>query len=214
MGFANVRSENKPLNESFKKKIESVQYNAALIITGAIKGTCRDKIYQELGLESLADRRWSRKLIFFHKIILGLQPSYLQNYLTPNDNERPHLTLYAAQKSIKTFRGRIIAFESPFFPYCAKEWGNLSDELRNIDSIKTLSILNFIRPRENSVFAVHDINDLKLLTRLRLNFSHQNEHKFRHNFNDTINPMFSCGKEPETTLHYFLRCDFYSIYRL
>ena len=29
----------KPLNKSFKKKIERVQYNAALIITGAIKGT-------------------------------------------------------------------------------------------------------------------------------------------------------------------------------
>ena len=28
---------NKPLNESFKKKIEMVQYNAAIIITGAIK---------------------------------------------------------------------------------------------------------------------------------------------------------------------------------
>ena len=31
------------------------QYNAALIITGAFKGTLRDKIYQELGLEFLAD---------------------------------------------------------------------------------------------------------------------------------------------------------------
>ena len=47
----------KPLNKSFKKKIELVQYNASLIITGAIKGTCRDKTYHELGLESLADRR-------------------------------------------------------------------------------------------------------------------------------------------------------------
>ena len=26
--------------------------------------------------------------------------------------------------------------------------------------------------------------------------------------------MCSCGKEPETTLHYLLRCDLYSIYRL
>ena len=69
----------KPLNESFKK-IELVPYNAALI-AGAIKGTCSDKVYQELGLESLAGRRWSRKLIFFHKIILGLQPCYLQNML-------------------------------------------------------------------------------------------------------------------------------------
>ena len=26
--------------------------------------------------------------------------------------------------------------------------------------------------------------------------------------------MCYCGKEPETTLHYLLRCDLYSIYRL
>ena len=26
--------------------------------------------------------------------------------------------------------------------------------------------------------------------------------------------MCFCGKEPQTTLHYLLRCDFYSIYRL
>ena len=37
-------------NESFCEKIESVQYNAALAITGAIQGTSRDKIYHELGL--------------------------------------------------------------------------------------------------------------------------------------------------------------------
>ena len=49
----------KPFNESFKRKIEMVQYKAALVITGAIKGTdlSRDRLYQELGLESLADRR-------------------------------------------------------------------------------------------------------------------------------------------------------------
>ena len=40
-----------PQNESFCEKIESVQYKATLGITGAIQGTFRDKIYQELGLE-------------------------------------------------------------------------------------------------------------------------------------------------------------------
>ena len=53
-----------------------------------------------------------------------------------------------------------------------------------------------------------------ILTHLRLDFSHLNEHKFRYNFHDIINPMCSCGKEPKTTLHYLLRSDFYSIYRL
>ena len=45
-------------------KLEMIQYNVAIIITGAIKGTSRDGLYQEL--ESLADRKLSQKLICFH----------------------------------------------------------------------------------------------------------------------------------------------------
>ena len=63
------------------------------------------------------------------------------------------------------------------------------------------SIPNFVQPRENLVFEVHDINGVQLLTCLRLDFSHLNEHKFQHNFHDITNPMCSCSKEPETTLH-------------
>ena len=44
-------------NESFQNKLESVPYNAALAITGAIRGSSREKLYQELGLESLKSRR-------------------------------------------------------------------------------------------------------------------------------------------------------------
>ena len=53
---------NQPQNESFCEKLESVQYKAALAITGAIQGTSRDNIYQELGLESLKSRRWYKRL--------------------------------------------------------------------------------------------------------------------------------------------------------
>ena len=51
----------KPCNGTFKGKLEAVQYNACLAITGAIKGTSRERLYRELGLETLNDRRWSRK---------------------------------------------------------------------------------------------------------------------------------------------------------
>ena len=47
-----------PNNENFCNLIERIQYNAALAITGAIKGTSHHKIYKELGLESLKFRRW------------------------------------------------------------------------------------------------------------------------------------------------------------
>ena len=199
----------KPLNESLKRKIEMVQYNAALIITGPFKGTSRDKIYQELGLESLADRRWTRKLIFFHKIILGLLPSYLKDYLIPCDYLRKYLTRPSTQKRIKTFPARTKLWIILLSTLCWS-WGNLSEEI-TINSRNTFksSILNFVTPRENSVFEVYDIKGVKLLTRLRMDFSHLNEHKFRHNFDDIINPMCSCGKEPETTHHYLLRSDLY-----
>ena len=55
-------------NNSFQQKIESLQYNAALAIAGAIRGTSREKNYQELGLESLQQRRWYRKLFLFQGI--------------------------------------------------------------------------------------------------------------------------------------------------
>ena len=44
-------------NTSFHQNIESIQYNAALAITGAVRGTSREKLYQELGFESLQQRR-------------------------------------------------------------------------------------------------------------------------------------------------------------
>ena len=184
----------KPFNKSFKRKIEMVQYRAALVITGAIKGTSRDRLYQELGLESLPDRRWSRRPFFFHKITQGLLPCYLQTYHNAV-SERAYLTRSTTQNKIKPIPARTKVFENSFFLYCINEWSKLHDKIRNIESINKfkVAILNFIRPKANSVFDIHDTNGIKLLSRLRLNFSHLNEHKFRHNFNDRVDPMCTCG---------------------
>ena len=57
-----------PQNESFCNKLESVQYNAGLVITGAIQGTSKIKLYKELGVEFLTRRRWFRRLCTFYKI--------------------------------------------------------------------------------------------------------------------------------------------------
>ena len=43
----------KAFNESFHAKLESLQYNATLVITGAIRGSSTENTYEELGLESL-----------------------------------------------------------------------------------------------------------------------------------------------------------------
>ena len=46
----------KPNNETFVNKIEKAQHDAALATTGAIRRTSREKLYAELGLESLKYR--------------------------------------------------------------------------------------------------------------------------------------------------------------
>ena len=40
-------------NESFHKNLESIKYNAAIEITGTIRSTSSEKLFQKLGLESL-----------------------------------------------------------------------------------------------------------------------------------------------------------------
>ena len=63
--------------------------------------------------------------------------------------------------------------------------------------------------KERSLFSIHDPTGAKLLSRLRLNFSHLNEHKFRHNFRDTVVAVYDCETETETAEHFFLYCPFF-----
>ena len=68
------------------------------------------------------------------------------------------------------------------------------------------NLLNFIRPCANSIFNIHNSYGIKLLIRFRPGFSHLCDHKFRHCFQDTINPLCDCGSGTETMAHFFLRC--------
>ena len=59
-----------------------------------------------------------------------------------------------------------------------------------------------------------DPQRLKLLTRLHLGFSHLNEHRFRHNFRESMNPVCSCSLEIKDTFHYLLHCHRFTFHRI
>ena len=63
------------------------------------------------------------------------------------------------------------------------------------------NIIHFIRPAPNSIYNCH-----KLITRLRLGLSHLREHKSKHNFQDSINPLCNCSHDIEFKTHYLLHC--------
>ena len=67
-------------------------------------------------------------------------------------------------------------------------------------------ILKFIRPEPTRICSTQNLEGLILLTRMRLGLSHLAIHKFRHNFQDCLNPICSCGQEIETPSHFLLHC--------
>ena len=130
-------------NASFQQKAESIQYNAAIAITGAIRGTSKEILFEELGLESLQHRRWYRKLCCFYKVLKNQSPKYIfsiipklnRPYSTKNANNIPHF------KVIHSF------FRNTFLPSVIIEWNKLDPEIQNAASLNTFknNILKFIR---------------------------------------------------------------------
>ena len=199
-----------PHNESFCEKIEAVQYKAALAITGAIQGTSRDKIYQELGFESLKSRRWYKRLTCMFKIMRNEAPDYLINLVS-----KCEYAINTRNCHIPIYHCRTDCFKYSFFPSALRDWFKLDESIRNSESISIFKnkLLSFIRPVQSSIYNIFDQIGIKLLTRLRLEFSHLNEHRFRHNFKNCLNPLCSCSLETEDTLHYLLHCYHFSMYR-
>ena len=69
---------------SVMEKVERIQYQSGLAISGAWYGSNRAKLYEELGWESLSDRRMGRRILQIHKIFNKKTPSYLMDKLPPN----------------------------------------------------------------------------------------------------------------------------------
>ena len=148
-------------NSSFHEKLESIQYNACLALTGAIRGSSKEKIYQELGFESLRVRRWYRKLCLFYKVLNNEHPQYLFNLIPV----RP--TLYPTRNAlnIPLLNANHNFFKNSFFPSTIIEWNKLDPGLRKADSLSLFktNILKFIQNLQTLPTIVIILKDLNLL---------------------------------------------------
>ena len=137
------------------QSIESTQYQAALAVSGAWKGSNTSKLYEELGWESLTDRRWYRRLLQFYNIFNDMTPSYLKDIIPPLRR-----SLYGQQKDIiHEFRCHSFTF------YSIRCWNNIGSEFTSLSPISKFkeALLTFIRPAKKSVFDVHNPTGIKKL---------------------------------------------------
>ena len=116
----------------FQQKMETIHYNAALAITGAIRGSSRDKLCQELGLKTLQQQHWYGKLCCFHKILKGSEVPFF-NYSHNNIPFRTRLNNKIPALNVKND-----FFKNPFFPSTIIEWNKLIERLKNLKVLKIL----------------------------------------------------------------------------
>ena len=199
------------MQSHFTRTLEQTQYSAALAVTGAWRGTSRQRLYKELGWESLYDRRWYRRLCHFFVLKKQHSPQYL---VTEIPNERQLTYNLRNPRVYDQNIGRTNRFANTYFQNTFTEWNKLDNDVKHAVSIAQFKskLLSTVRPVGNSMYNIHDIIGVRHLTKLRLQFSPLNEHKFRHNF-DCLSPVCICGKEKEDNEHFLLHCPLYDIMR-
>ena len=152
-----------------------------------------------------------RRLCLFHKTYNLKSPKYLYNLI-------PSVNCFCDTRNntnAPSFNCRTEYFTNFFFPNVITKWKKPDINIKSMTSYTAFenALLGFIRPKHVDTFGIHNPIGLQLLTRLRLGFSHLNEHKFRHNFRDFFNPLCDCKFEPETTSHFLLRCHLFQVER-
>jgi len=149
------QSQNGEVLHYLMEKAEQVQYLAALAVTGAWQGCSRSKLYEELGWESLSDRRLCRRTMHFHKIVNNKTPSYLSDKLPP-----PRQALYRYNNDNTFLEKRFSSdrHKNSFFLNAVKFWNVIISDFPSVPPAKVLKnhLLSLFRP-EKKVYSTFPI---------------------------------------------------------
>ena len=128
--------------ESESDLLEHAQYEAAKIATGAMKGTSKHRLMQEIGWEDLKTTRAIHKLLLYFKIVNNLCSSYLADLLPVQVSERTNYSLRTAS-NYSLFASHSELFKRSFFPSTTTLWNDISFDIRCLQSIGPFKKLYF-----------------------------------------------------------------------
>ena len=112
---------------NFTLRLERTQYRAALAVTGAWRGTSRERLYRELGWDDLYHKRWYRRLCHFYNF---RSPNYLFVEIPPERNVSYNL------RNIRSYDqnvGRTARYSNTYFQNTPFEWNLLDDDTKKPD---------------------------------------------------------------------------------
>ena len=188
-----------------RNQLEQVQYRAGKIVSGAINRTSKDLVYQELGWQSLEERRHTQRLKVFHKMFYGKAPTYLQNEIPIPNPTRDNLR---NNDDIPKIRGLVI-FQNTFIPKTICDWNELPDEVKSSESDDTFA---HKVTRDTNIpvwFSRGDRKSNIWHARLRMKCSKLNDDLYSH-IHVVDSPSCPCGARRETSKHFLLDCPLYA----
>ena len=158
------------LSSVITRRLEQTQYAASLAVTGAWRGTSRQKLYDELGWESLYERRWYRRLCHCFKLKVTQYPAYLFSLIPPKrqisyDLRNPQA--YAQN------RARTDRFSTSYFYNTLHEWNKLPTEICSSKSLAEFKrkLIALIRPVKKTIYGVTDLKGIRNITMLHVKFN-------------------------------------------
>ena len=142
-----------------------------------------------------------RKLCIFYETIDTKFPNYLYNTL--KTREYPPDSRFSNMKLLRPIHCSK-PYKQSFFPSTILDWNNLEKDIKEANSKQIFKnrLLNKIRPKKSSYFGIRDNDKVRYLTMLRVGLSPLREHKFRHGFLDTSDPLCIVCKKKEDTEHF------------
>ena len=123
------------LNEN-KRTIEKIQVEALRITTGGTKECSLQKLYDDLGCETLEKRRHEHKLFLLYKIINNLAPNYLMQLLPPRLQQFSRYPLRNSEDFAIPVT-RTATYYNSFLPTALRDWNVLSPDTRNAPTLNS-----------------------------------------------------------------------------
>lgn len=190
--------------------LESLQKDAARIVTGLRKGTSQDVLYNELGWASLSERRKNNKLIQFFKILNNEAPSYLDDIVKKFNDHQSDYPLRNQQ--LKHPTPRTTSYKNSFFISTTDLWNSIDISLANATSL--YSFKKVLKDRIKNPPKHYSYGERKfniILCQLR---NHKSQLQFDL-FNDHLSEEFTCNCGAiETRRHYLLECPLFADQRV
>ena len=126
-------------SKDISDKLERVQREALLTVTGAYKKTKHSSLLKEVGVPTLKNRREMFKCNFIFKHLNNLLPGYFEKIMPPQTSERTQYNLRNAH-DLTTPQTTKNYFLKSFIPSSITTWNRLDNSIKCISNIEDFKI--------------------------------------------------------------------------